>query len=255
MATHEAFPEPSSFSEHQRPILDWWSLQRLLVGTETVQEFLDEFTKQVAAAIDHRCSITVPGPGHRPAYTAASSDELTLQLDELQYARGDGPCLEALRTGQRVIVTDMANETRYGEYGRHAAQAGAGSSMSYPLTATAAAPIGVLNLYADGPVHPSEDLLARAETLSANVAGALALAQRLAEQHQSISDLNVALESRSTIDQAMGILMAQQRCNASSAFNLLVAASQNRNMKLRDVAANIVAGIGRDDPHNRSGRY
>jgi hypothetical protein len=49
-----------------------------------------------------------------------------------------------------------------------------------------------------------------------------------------------ALASRSTIDQAIGVLMTQNRCTPDTAFGILRRASQNRNVKLRDVAATIV---------------
>ena len=49
-----------------------------------------------------------------------------------------------------------------------------------------------------------------------------------------------AMESRSTIDQAIGILMAQRRCDAEHPFDLLVRSSQAANRKLRDVAKSIV---------------
>jgi AmiR/NasT family two-component response regulator len=52
------------------------------------------------------------------------------------------------------------------------------------------------------------------------------------------------LTSRSIIDQAIGILMAQQRCSAGAAFEILRSASQGRNTKLRTIAADIVRAVG-----------
>jgi AmiR/NasT family two-component response regulator len=52
-----------------------------------------------------------------------------------------------------------------------------------------------------------------------------------------------AMESRSVIDQAIGIVMAQNRCDAATAFGLLRTASQNRNVKLRVVASDIVDSL------------
>jgi AmiR/NasT family two-component response regulator len=66
-------------------------------------------------------------------------------------------------------------------------------------------------------------------------------------QHQ----LADALVSSSVIDQAIGILMGQQRCAASAAFDLLRQASQHRNRKLRDIAAEIVTSVSGEPPQPR----
>ncbi|HZC52973.1 MAG TPA: ANTAR domain-containing protein, partial [Mycobacterium sp.] len=58
---------------------------------------------------------------------------------------------------------------------------------------------------------------------------------------QLTDHLRVALSSRSVIDQAMGIIIGMQRCTANEAFDLLRTVSQNRNIPLREVAAELVA--------------
>ena len=45
------------------------------------------------------------------------------------------------------------------------------------------------------------------------------------------------------IEQAKGVIMGQNRCTEQEAFDLLVRASQSRNRKLRDIAADIVQGV------------
>jgi AmiR/NasT family two-component response regulator len=61
--------------------------------------------------------------------------------------------------------------------------------------------------------------------------------------------LRASLASRAMIDQAIGVIMAQQRCTATDAFVIVRTASQNRNVKLRQVAEQIVIGItGRPPP-------
>lgn len=55
--------------------------------------------------------------------------------------------------------------------------------------------------------------------------------------------LRASLASRAVIDQALGIIMAQQRCTATEAFGILRTASQHRNFKVRHVAEQIVTGI------------
>ncbi len=133
-------------------------------------------------------------------------------------------------------------------------QAGARSSLSYPLIADGDS-IGALNFYATTVQAPGLELQARAAAIAEHAAGALALALRLAERDDLIARLRLALSSRSTIDQAIGILMAEQHCSARAAFDLMRKASQSRNIKLRDVAAGIVAGVERRAADGPSGRY
>jgi len=72
---------------------------------------------------------------------------------------------------------------------------------------------------------------------------ALVLVLRNADQAQQSVQLEQALSSRTVIDQAIGILMAQQQGTAEEAFALLRAHSQNTNRKLRDVAADLITRV------------
>ena len=73
------------------------------------------------------------------------------------------------------------------------------------------------------------------------------MALRLAQREERERNLEAALSSRSVIDQAMGVLMAQARINADEAFHVLRRRSQTANVKLRDVAATLIAEAPR--PH------
>ena len=89
-------------------------------------------------------------------------------------------------------------------------------------------PVGALNLYARDPGAFTAADRARALSLAAQAAGAVSLAARLAEHEEQTRNLRTALSSRSVIDQAMGVVMAQNRCDASAAFQILRSASQGK---------------------------
>jgi AmiR/NasT family two-component response regulator len=76
---------------------------------------------------------------------------------------------------------------------------------------------------------------------------ALALAVRIAERTE-MSHLQIALGARAVIDQALGIIMGQNRCTADNAFELLRTISQNRNVKLRDIAAEMITAVSGQPP-------
>jgi AmiR/NasT family two-component response regulator len=77
-----------------------------------------------------------------------------------------------------------------------------------------------------------------------NAAGAVAVAVKLADQTHLSEDLHRALTSRAIIDRAIGIMMAKQHCDAATAFGILQRASQNRNITVRELAAEIVTAVG-----------
>ena len=147
-----------------------------------------------------------------------------------------------MRTAQVASVEDTTQEGRWAEFGARAVAAGVGSSLSVPLT-VGGRPVGALNLYAPDARAFEETRLGWARGIAAAVSGVLALAASRAEQARQVEDLRAALDTRAVIDQALGILMAQQRCTSDEAFDILRRASQRRNAKLRDVAAGIVMGI------------
>jgi GAF domain-containing protein len=192
----------------------------------------------VAVAGELSCGITV----HRDhsLLTVAASDERAALADEAQYGAGEGPGLAAMETGEVVYVRDQESDHRWEIYRLAALDRGVRCSLSLPLLVDGAS-AGALNLY-DGRGPNKFDATARdrAEVFARQAATVLTIALRL-RAHERMSDQVVeALRSRSTIDQALGILMAQEQCDADTAFTLLRQHSQATNQKLRDVATGLV---------------
>ena len=67
---------------------------------------------------------------------------------------------------------------------------------------------------------------------------------RFAHYSETAAHLRATLETRTVIDMAVGIIMAQNRCSQQEAFELLKAASSTRNSKLQNVAAAVVNALG-----------
>jgi GAF domain-containing protein len=181
-------------------------------------------------------SMTVLRGGH-PA-TVAASDPVAVELDEVQYRRGEGPCIEAAVTGREVLVPDAGADRRWDEFGPVAVERGYGSVLSIPLPAREPVP-GGLNLYST--VVGADDerwrLLQRFATSVAVPVSNMFLYQSAV---QRIRHLEVALDSRGVIDQAKGILMERFRLTADQAFQALARISMESNVRVRDVAARFV---------------
>ena len=145
------------------------------------------------------------------------------------YSHDEGPCLHSLATGQVVVVDDLASDDRWGGYQMPALGHGVRSSLSLPLH-TDAEVIGALNIYATQPrtFGPPEQLVAG--RFADEASRALTLAVRIVERTEMSEHLRNALTSRAVIDQALGIIMGQNRCTADEAFEVLRTTSQNRNI-------------------------
>jgi hypothetical protein len=154
-----------------------------LLGWPEVVGFLQQLAALCAALVPRTsCGVTVRRD--QQAATAASSDEFAMLLGEIQYGRGHGPGLQALRTGERVKVPDLATDDRWGEYRLHALAAGVRSSVSLPLTVNDAT-IGSVNLYSRARNSFGKKDIRRAEALTLQAATALTLLLRHAGQTES----------------------------------------------------------------------
>lgn len=192
----------------------------------------------LAAAGEFSCGLTALD-GCVPM-TVAASDEAAARVGETQYAMGEGPCLEAIAHGRAIHVRDQQTDERWSGYRQAALDRGVRSSLSLPLIVDNAA-AGALNLYdCRGPDAFDSKALKRAKVFAAQAATAVALDLQLRRHERTSDQVTAALKSRATIDQALGILMAQEKCDADTAFNLLRLHSQTTNQKLRDVATRLV---------------
>jgi GAF domain-containing protein len=229
---------------HRREDAD---LLALLASGGDLNEFLGDLVhlavRQTPGA--RACGLTLARSDG--AVTVSCTGPLAEQADERQYQLDDGPCLEAMREGAVVRVEDMLGEQRWDDYPTLAAQVGVRSSLSLPLNVDGRSR-GALNLYSTEPsaFGPADEAVAA--RWAGQAAGALAVALRIADGDEKAEQLRGGLDTRTVIGQAVGLLMAQERCTAEQAFALLKHSSQRRNVKLRDVAAGLVAAFEADLP-------
>jgi hypothetical protein len=154
-----------------------------------------------------------------PAFTAAHTAERVLIVDEGQYGQGDGPCLQALRTGRAVTMSSEEVSQRWPVLDRAVHIAGVRSFHAEPLHAHDRT-VGCLNMYsrAPGTLVPDPDLLAvLIEFLDRG------LTQYAAAQPGGTAaiELQQMLRDRFHINQAIGVLMAVHGVDAGTARDLL----------------------------------
>ena len=152
-----------------------------------------------------------------------------------------------MATERVVYSADFGTETRWNGYPTQAVVHGIRSVYSSPLMADRTA-IGALNLYGHDPDAFDEDSQRAAALFSRLTSTMITAALRHYDEVTLTDHLRAALSSRSIIDQAMGIVMSMQRCGPQEAFEVLRTVSQNRNIPLREIAAELVANTSKPPP-------
>lgn len=227
-------------------------LQDLIVGTENVEDFLDRLAEFSAAILSHsagvdiECGVTLQR--RKKTMTVAGSSTKAVILDRIEQSLGEGPCIEALRTRGIVLLADVATDPRWPEYQEQLAAHGCRSTLGVPLEIgedSAAA----LNFFASTTGVFTADIVAEAAGFADLAGRALRLAVRIGTAQARTEDLQSAMEHRTSIDLACGVVMAQNRCSQEEAMAILTRVSSNRNQKLRDVAADVLKNVTGEEIH------
>jgi GAF domain-containing protein len=167
-------------------------------------------------------------------HTRAATGDLVWELDRLQYGLGEGPCVDTLHEAHVVAVPHIGQQVeRWPRYVPAAVEAGLRAQMAMKLYLDDEGTLGTLNLYSTS----SDKLDPEAEAILELFAAHAAIAMGNARERDN---LNEALNSRKVIGQAIGIICERYGLNEDRAFAFLVRASSTGNVKLRDIAQEIV---------------
>lgn len=197
------------------------------------QETLDDAV-QIAIEIIEGCDLagmSIIGPDGID--TPAGSGDALKKLDSLQFELKEGPCFDALHTHETVLGRDLASDPRWPNWGPRAArEIGVGSIVSYRLFTTTDT-LGAMSLYSlRTDAFDTEDMY-NGWALAAHVAVALAEAQ-------NVTHLETAINARTEIGRAEGLLMERFDLSPTQAFAVLRRVSQEQNIKLNRVAEELV---------------
>ena len=213
---------------------------RLLEGESSPGETWQRIVLLAVQQLDHCefAAISLVRPNNR-VDTPAASDPITLKVDAIQYETGQGPCLDAIREAEVFTTGDLGSEVRWPDFANRAvAETGIRSMLSFRLFVQEDV-LGALNLYSRQ-VDAFDD---HDRVIGSLFAAHAALAMSSAEHRQHGEQMEAALDSSRVIGMAIGVLMVQSQVSRLRAFEILSAASQRENVKLRDLAETIVTGI------------
>ncbi|MDQ0030674.1 GAF and ANTAR domain-containing protein [Arthrobacter bambusae] len=226
-------------------------LQDLVIDSEDVGGFLEDLAVYTASSVsaargqDVLCGVTLSR--RRRSMTVAGSTHEARLIDEVQQLYGDGPCLDAMRTGKSVLVPDTSADSRWPEYCTAIAERGHLAVLCVPMGLEEGA-TAAINLFAPQCDAFDEASIRSCEQFASQAEKALRLAVRIGATQQRAEDLEQAMRSRTAIDLATGVIMGQNRCSQEEAFRILTRASNGRNQKLREVAESLLQSLSNEMP-------
>lgn len=237
VASESTAKSDTSITEH---------LHELVLNSSDVEDFLNELAQVSARNLSEPddemlCAISLLR--QRKAATVASSSPDAKAVGLLEHQFAETPSLTASTTGKTVHVPDVGAEGRWADYSAALSGQGIRSVLALPFQLEGETKAALL-LYSRRPNRFEGRVLEFAEDFVRQTSLALRLAVRFAHYSETAANLRATLESRTVIDMAVGIIMAQNRCSQNDAFEILKTASSTRNSKLHDVASAVVNALG-----------
>jgi GAF domain-containing protein len=205
------------------------SLRSAPTPKRTAEEIVDYVRVQLNASL---AGITLIR-SQRKLETCAATDRTVEQADALQYDLDEGPCRDSSWKRQTLVVTDLASDGRWPRWTVKVAELGIASVLAAELTDDQDHRLGSINVYWTEPRTFTSDEIAFVNIFARHAA--LALAESF-----NVAGLNTALDTRKRIGQAQGILMERYGLDETRAFEVLRRYSQDHNIKLRDVADDLI---------------
>ena len=210
-----------------------------------VGEFLHTLVERCTTVLQVKTGgVLVEAPDGQLRLAAATSDSMK-QLEDLEISLRQGPCLDAYRDVQQVLVEDLrAMNARWPKVAPEAVDMGLLAAYAFPLRLRGDC-IGALNLYR-GTTGEFRDDDVRLAQAFADVATIGILQERtVTRAEQRAEQLQAALSSRVLIEQAKGIIAERHDVSIQEAFDALRRHARDNNRKLRDVCQ---AVVDRGDP-------
>lgn len=224
------------------------ALRDAFTGEESLETALQRLAETAATAIPDADAVTVSVVASERPRTVAATDDRLIDVDEKQYGANRGPCFESAHSLRPVRAVVGEHPDAWPEFESSAADHGIRAYLSVPVVLPSKDTaeeehVGTLNLYSYTATafDPFDEGLMRLFTAAASAT--ITSAHRWQRSRDRMNHLEQALASRGVIDQAKGVLMAVHSCTADEAFKMLVDRSQHENVKLRDIARNLLDSV------------
>lgn len=223
-------------------------LEDLMLNNGKLEDFVESLTVVAANTVncespDSACSITISRPKRHPI--KAWSGPLARSLDQLEDNLKQGPNLTAMTEQRTVHASDLTGDDRWPGLAGSVTEQGIRSCVSIPLEVEGPSR-AVMSLAAVTSDAFSRNDIYAARAFAEHASKMLRSALRITDLKETVRNLYAALEHRTVIESALGVVMGQNNCDHDTAFNILRRAASSRHMKLRDLAASVVASVSGD---------
>lgn len=217
------------------------------------------------AGIDVGCGLVLHQPKRTPAITGTTGE--VVRMLDWEREMDEGPVTDVMSGGHPVAVLQRNGDFRWQHYSSQLQLSGFGSALAVRLRLEADPAEDDQTIGTSGPCRTAAALaffahdskafplqaIAEARTFAALAAKSLQMAINLHSARSLATDLRSALDSRTSINVACGVIMAQNRCSYQEAFSILAKASSHRNIKLRKVAEELLERLPEGAPHSHFG--
>ena len=183
-----------------------------------------------------------------PAGSVCTTNDVSALVEELQYALGEGPCVDAYHQDRPVLEPDLADPVtpRWPAFASPAVEAGVRAVFGFPLQ-VGAVRLGALNLYCDRPGALTDDQHADALVMADVAAQAVLVLQAGAAPGQLADELEASGDFQYVVQQAAGMVAAQLDVSVGQALIRLRAYAFGNDQPLVKVAEQVVARTLRFD--------
>lgn len=209
-------------------------MARDLLAQDSVQQALDRIVLHAMDLVDGCEAAGILVVRDDQVQTLAATDNVVRASDRLQGELREGPCFAAARDNEEIYrIADLTSrEQRWPRFVPRARELGVGSMMGFLLFTEGEHNLGALDMYSSLPGAFTERSEHVGWVLASHAAVALSRARHDAQLQEAIS-------SRQDIGEALGIIMERHQVDEQAAFDMLTKISQNRNVKIRDLAHTI----------------
>jgi ANTAR domain/GAF domain len=240
--SHGSTIEKSNMDRYDGLARAFVALADTLVADFDVVELAQQLVESAMSLLPVDAVGIVLSDVHGNFQVLASNSEQSHLLELFQIQNDNGPCLLSYRSGELVVVEDLRISTQsWPEFAASAVEYGFLSVHALPLRLRTDR-VGALNLfcYEAGRLTDSDYAIGQA---LADVATIGILHQRIAAQSGVLNlQLQAALNTRTVIEQAKGVLAERGRVDMDQAFALLRSHARKTNARLTDVARAVVDG-------------
>lgn len=215
------------------------SLSEVPLSDESLDSLLGHIGRLGVRVLDGCDAAATSIVEHDRVASFGITDERINRVDQSQYDNDAGPCVDAIKKGEIQYFDGTDIHPTWRDFAEDAEGAEVRSVMSFPIELDGST-LGAINFYSSRRDAFRQGQREEGLVFASHAAISLVNLKEFNAARRQAEQLEEALQTRTMIGQATGLLMAQDGLTSAEAFQKLVHVSQNSNIKLREIASRYV---------------